>query len=145
MASRGFTLIELLVVLAIMALIFSLSIPLITNAFPGAELKAAAREIATGLRQARSQAITRNREVGFTLDVERGLYRIGGDGELQELPAKLEIELITARSLRLDEATGTIRFFPDGGATGGGIRLAHGERDYHVMVDWLTGRISILD
>ena len=145
MASRGFTLIELLVVLALMALVIAVASPLVSTAFPGAELKAAARDVAAGLRYARSQAITRNAEVEFVLDVERRRYAIGGEEAIHDLPSVVDISLVTARSERLDETTGAIRFFADGTSTGGGISLARGAREYHVMVDWLTGRITVLD
>lgn len=145
MASRGFTLIELLVVLALMALVVVVASPLISTAFPGTELKVAARDLAAGLRYARSQAITRNAEVEFVLDVANGRFAIGGGKEIGDLPSGLDISLVTARSETFGETTGAIRFFPDGSSTGGGIRLAGGAREYHVMVDWLTGRVSVLD
>ena len=36
-----------------------------------------------------------------------------------------------------------IRFFPDGSATGGRVRLARDNRQYVVVVDWLTGSVSL--
>jgi general secretion pathway protein H len=38
-----------------------------------------------------------------------------------------------------------VRFFPDGGSNGGRITLAAGDRKYDVDVDWLTGRVAILE
>ena len=98
MASRGFTLIELLVVLALMALVVVVASPLISTAFPGVELKGAARDLSAGLRYARSQAITRNAEVEFVLDVATGRFTIGGEKEIGDLPSGLDISLVTARS-----------------------------------------------
>lgn len=143
--SRGFTLIELMVVLAVLALLLTVAVPFFPKALPGAEIKGAARELAAGLRTARSRAITLNREVGFTLDVEGRRFAVNEVGEARELPPDVEISFVTARSELLDETTGVIRFFPDGSSTGGRVSLAHGARGYHVDVDWLTGRISILD
>ena len=45
----------------------------------------------------------------------------------------------------MSERQGSIRFFPDGGSNGGRITVASGERKYEVDVDWLTGRVAILD
>ena len=143
MASKGFTLIEVLVVMVLLALIVAVVPRMFSAGVSGAELKAATREVAAGLRQARSDAITYNREVGFTIDVESRSYKINGNGPLQNLVSEIEITLYTAESEAVSETTGTIRFFPDGGSTGGGITLAHGARKYHVMVDWLTGHVSI--
>jgi len=45
----------------------------------------------------------------------------------------------------VNEKTGSIRFFPDGGSNGGRITVASGDRKFEVDVDWLTGRVAILD
>ncbi len=145
MTSKGFTLIELLVVMAVLALFLALVPPILFKGLSPAQLKSAAREVAGGLRQARSDAILRNRDVGFTIDVEGRRYTIGGDAPARHLPGELDISLYTAQSELADEATGTIRFFSDGSSTGGRVTLAHDERKYHVSVDWLTGQIAITE
>ena len=145
MSSRGFTLIELLVVLAVLTLVIAVAAPFFANALPGIELKGAARDVAAGLRSARGQAVRNNREAAFTLDVAARRFAVSGRDQVRELPDELDISFVTARSERLDETTGVIRFFPDGSSTGGRVSLARGARKYHVDVDWLTGRISIRD
>lgn len=141
----GFTLLELLVVLALMAMIYSLAAPMISAGLPGAELKGAARQLAAGLRKARSQAVTQKKEAVLTLDVEQHHFEVSGDNHSYALPAKLEISLYTAQSELLRDKVGSIRFFPDGSSTGGRISVAIGERKYHVNIDWLTGQVAILD
>lgn len=146
MWSRGFTLIELLVVLAIVAIVTVFATPLAFNAMPGLALKSAAREVAAALRTSRGRAIAGNREVAFTLDVDSRRFAVSGRGTMRgTLAEDLDISFTTARSELADETTGVIRFFPDGSSTGGRISLARGEREYHVDVDWLTGRISVRD
>ena len=75
--TSGFTLIELLVVLAVIAFVLSIVPPLFDRGLGGASLKASVRGIAGTLRQARSEAITRNREITFTIDVDGHRYGIG--------------------------------------------------------------------
>jgi len=144
-ASAGFTLLELLVVLVLMAMIYALATPVISSGLPGAELKSAARQLAAGLRKARSQAVTRKEEAALTLDVEQHHFEVSGDKRSYALPDKLEISLYTAQSELLRDKVGAIRFYPDGSSTGGRITVAAGERKYHVNVDWLTGQVAILD
>ena len=55
------------------------------------------------------------------------------------------LKLFTAQKDIVNEKTGAIRFFPDGGSNGGRITVAAGVRKYEVDVDWLTGRVAILD
>ena len=58
---------------------------------------------------------------------------------------QIEVKLFTAQSDLVNDKVGAIRFFPDGGSNGGRVTLAVGERKYDVDVDWLTGRVAILD
>jgi len=141
MALKGFTLLELLVVLALVALALTLVPPMFSRGVPGAELKAAARQVAAGLTEGRSRAIASNAQVAVAVDVEAHSLRVG-EAPARALPATLSLTLVTAESERLDENRGSIRFFPDGGSTGGRVSLSLGDRSYDVTVDWLTGRVS---
>lgn len=141
----GFTLLELMVVLALMVLVYAIVLPNISSALPGTELKSAARELAAGLRKARSQAIMHKEEATLTLDVEQHHFGISGDDRSYSLPPRLELSLYTAQSELSQDKVGAIRFYPDGSSTGGRISVSFGDRKYQVDVDWLTGQVTILD
>lgn len=143
--TAGFTLIELIVVLVIAAAVVALTPPLISKALPGVELRAAAREIAASLRFARNRAVTQRAETVLSLDVREKSYQVSGSPRVHRLPAHLEFSLTTAQAAGEAADVGSIRFFPGGGSTGGRIELAAGARRYMIDVDWLTGRIQILD
>lgn len=142
MAARGFTLLELLVVLALAALIIALVPPMLSRGMPGVELKAAARDVAAGLREARSRSLAGNAEVLFTVDVESRSFAVAG-GRSRRLPGRLTLSLYTAERELVDSQVGSIRFFPDGSSTGGGVRLSSESGGYDVTVDWLTGQVAI--
>jgi len=144
MRAGGFSLLELLVVLALAALLLNLAPPLVSTALPGTELEAAARELAAGLRMARSLAVTRQREASLHLDLERRTFRVAGSPRVHAIPHRLRLRLITAESELEGARQAGIRFFPDGGSTGGRITLDNGRRTLGVDVDWLTGRVRIL-
>lgn len=141
----GFTLLELMVVLVLMVMVYAFAGPMISAGMPGAELKGAARQLAAGLRKARSHAVTSKEEAVLTIDVEQHRFEVSGDKRNYALPAKLEISLFTAQSELLRDKVGRIRFFPDGSSTGGRITVAFAERKYHINVDWLTGQVAVLD
>jgi len=141
--SRGYTLMEVLVALAIVGMVLAAVPVMLGGARPGAEVRAAAIELASALRQTRSASIAGFRSETFVLDTERGIYRAGSVQAETTLPDGLEISLYTARSELEDENTGRIRFFPDGSATGGRITLASSGRSYVIAVDWLTGAIEM--
>ena len=140
------TMIEILVVLSIMAIGAAIVVPMVggTGASTG-DLRSAARQIAAGLRHARSEAIAQRRETVLTLDLEKRSFRVAQEPREIALPERVEIKLFTAQSDLVNERQGAIRFFPDGGSNGGRVTVASGERKYEVDVDWLTGRVAILE
>ena len=141
-AVRGFTLLELLAVLLILGIAFTISLPALTTG-SATEIKAAARVVAAGLRQAREHAITNHRATVMELDVQRRRIVLGKRS--RQLPEQARMALFTARRERIDDTRGAIRFFPDGSSTGGRVTLATGNQSVLVDVDWLTGRVSILE
>lgn len=145
MKAAGFTLIELLVVIVIMLGILLLVPPFFSEGVSGTELKAAARKVAAGLRKVHAQAVTQKQEAALTLNVEERRFELTGDKRVYQLPQKIDISLYTAQSELSKEKTGAIRFFPDGSSTGGRVTLAAGERKYLVDVNWLTGRVGIIE
>jgi general secretion pathway protein H len=142
---RGFTLIEILVVLTLIGLIAAVTIPTFSGGVSTTALKSAAREIAAGLRLARGQAIAQRTEATLELDVAARAFRVLPDPRVHELPREIEIKLYTAQRDLVSDQVGAVRFYPDGGSNGGRITLAAGERKFDVDVDWLTGRVSIIE
>jgi len=139
---RGFTLVELLVVLVIAALALSLVGTSISRNISGAEMRTAARKVAASLRYTRTQAILSKSEQVFLVDTEKRTFK-AADRETEELPEGMNVELNTARSELTSESAGGIRFYPDGGSTGGNVRLEANGRVYQVNVTWLTGEASL--
>ena len=134
-----------MVVLAIMGLLITLGPIAFRAAVPGLTLEAAAREITATFRQARSIAIRDNTEAVVLVDVEARTFRLGEDAPERELESGLGLELVAAASEKIDDARGRIRFFPDGTSTGGRLTLTQNQRKYYVVVDWLTGRVQVVE
>ena len=93
----------------------------------------------------RSEAIATRQETRVMLDLEQRAFRIERDVVVHTLPRNIEVKLFTAQSDLVNERVGAIRFFPDGGSNGGRVTLASGTRKYDIDIDWLTGRVAILD
>lgn len=132
-------------VLALLGLITAIAVPSFTTALPGARLKAAARDLGAELRFARGRAIAGNHETVLSIDLTNRRYEVPGAGMSRALPDGLELTMRTAQTEIVGAERASIRFFPDGGSTGGRITLTQGERIYFVGVDWLTGRVSVVD
>ena len=144
-SSSGVTLLELMIVLVLMALIAAVTIPIFGSGVSTTELRSAARELAAGLRLARGQAIAQRTEAALELDVAARNFRVPPDPRVHALPTGIELKLFTAQRDLVNDNVGAIRFYPDGGSNGGRVTLAAGERKYDVDVDWLTGRVAILE
>lgn len=139
MAERGFTLLELLVVLVVMSLVIA-AVPIVmSGGLAGLELKAAAREVADTLRHARGRAIALNDDVVFAIDGATGRYAVTPGGRGGVLAEGTEV------SVRPESAAGAVRFFPDGGSTGGRVTISRDGRRYELRIDWLTGQITVGD
>jgi general secretion pathway protein H len=143
--SRGMTLIELLVVIALLALLATITLPMLGPGVSTTAMKGAARELAAGLRHARSEAMATRTETLVMIDLEGRRFVVGNERAARELPKELEVKLFTAQMDIVNDKVGGIRFYPDGGSNGGRVTLAAGERKYEVDVDWLTGRVAILE
>jgi general secretion pathway protein H len=143
--AAGVTLLELLIVLMIIAFVTAIVVPTLGGGVSTADLKSATREVASGLRFARDQAIARRTESLMVIDLDARTFSVPPDAHLHKLPEKLDLKLFTAQRDLVSEKVGAIRFFPDGGSNGGRITLAAGERKFDVDVDWLTGRVAILE
>jgi general secretion pathway protein H len=140
--ARGFTLVEIVVVVMLMATLAGIGAMVIGNALPGRQLRAAAKEIAAELRFTRAQAIATGREQVFELDVIGKRWQAAGDRS-GELPADIELRVITARGESPAQDIAAVRFFPDGAATGGRIVLRIDDAAWRVDVGWLTGEVTL--
>ena len=110
-----------------------------------AELERITQDIAEGLRYTRSRALDNNRPESFTLNGRAREYQVTEEGGARRLPEAIEIVFFSTRENRVPRNGGIIRFFSDGGSTGGRLELsAQGER-YLVNVDWLTGKVDVIE
>jgi len=138
----GFTLVELLVVMVIISLVLGLVATSVSRSVTGAEARSSARKIVASLRYTRATAILEKRETVFLVDTEARSYEAPGKPAVT-LPEGVEIALTTARTELTSESAGGIRFFPDGGSTGGHVDLQIRDRHYRVDVAWLTGEATL--
>lgn len=140
-ACLGFTLIEMLVVLSIIALVASVSVPLLRRPPESLRLEAAARTLAAALRASRAEAIARNADATLVLDAGQRTLQAGGT--VLHLDDDVSIEMKLAVPERQSATAGAIRFFPDGMSSGGDIILRIGRREARIAVNWLTGEARI--
>jgi general secretion pathway protein H len=142
---KGFTILELLVVLTIGGMLVTLVPPMFSKGVSGVAFKGAARSISASLRSARVHAISKHKDIEVDFNLEDKTYQIVGFKKKYALPDDIEISVKLQKENSQSDNTRQIRFFADGGATGGQVVLSKDQAEYVVAVDWLTGQVKILE
>jgi len=136
----GMSLLEMLLVVALIAIVGVVVASSIGRGMAGVQLRGAGKELASQLRLARAQAIARGEVQRFTLSPMTREWQ-GVQGKRGRLPAELTVHFEGAAQLQDDPAEGVIAFYPDGGSSGGQIRLARNDARWTITVGWLTGEV----
>jgi general secretion pathway protein H len=140
--AAGFTLVELVVAISVAALLLATAPAALDRLYDSMAYRATVRDVLSELKRARNQARQSGEAVAFFVDLQARQFGIDGEAG-RSLPAQLEVHAqVAGRELGAD-GRAAIRFYPDGGATGGSILI---ERDngegVRLRVDWLLGRVS---
>lgn len=143
-AERGFTLVEMLVVLALMSVILAVSLPYARNSGETQRLDAEVRKIAALLTETRVAALSRGTETVANFDLEQRSAEYVGGFRNVSLPEGFGLKVLTAAK-EIEGRIAGIRFFPEGGSTGGRVIVTHGTKERIVAVNWLTGAVVIDD
>jgi general secretion pathway protein H len=138
--NRGFTLVELMVALAIGGLVLAVSVPASMRMYQSMQYRSAVRDVIAGLATARHLAITSGRPQDLEIDPRKKILRLGE--KLWRLPEDMIITIHSAKELNYDDL-GVIRFYPEGGASGGGVDIESPRgAGVKITVDWLMGQVS---
>lgn len=108
----GFTLIELLVVVAIFAVLSAFAIPYLNDMRGGSENKQIARSILYEFRKARDLAVTQNRAIAVSLDLDS--HRLSYDATKIDFPTRISLEADDDLSTLASSGTKTLNFSPQG-------------------------------
>jgi general secretion pathway protein H len=138
--AAGFTLVEMLVCIAILVLLMAAFAPAFSGSRAKTRLATAAHALALSLRATRELALADGRPKSFALDLDRRTYR--GGGGAQPLDPAVSVVIAAAGA---DARGGAILFFADGGSSGGVVHLSLEQKRLDVVVDWLTGRVSVTE
>lgn len=138
--SLAFTLVELLVAIAIAGLLLAVTVPMSMKFYESMQYRHAVRTLMSAFTYARQEAMQSGKIQDVLLDPATGTFQYG-EGS-RELPDSVTLVVHSAADLSR-AGSGVIRFYPEGGSTGGDVdlegRTGSGVR---ISVDWLMGGIS---
>jgi general secretion pathway protein H len=136
----GFTMVELLVAIVIVALVMAVSVPGSIRFYESIQYRQSVRDVLSLLGTARLQAIDRGQVQDVAFDPEARKISLGE--EVQQLPETFALSVTTAREVNRS-GVGVIRFYPEGGSSGGDIAIeTQRGRGVKLSVDWLMGGVS---
>lgn len=140
-ARGGFTLLELLIVLALVTLLAGISTVFFVNTLPASRLSAAARDISSTIRSARTLAQLNNEQQVITINLDSKQYGIEGRGD-KSIPPGIDIKVLDPFSGEIRNGTYQMRFNAFG--TGGGtVVVWNNKRSVSVQVDPVTGPVVL--
>ena len=138
--SGGFTLLELLAALAIAGLVLAVSVPASVRLYETMQYRGAVRDVLGLFASARYTAINTGRAQNVEIRPDKGELRLNDTIKL--LPDDVKLSVESARELNEGDV-GIIRFYPEGGASGGGVEVERSNgAGVRINVDWLLGRVS---
>lgn len=140
----GFLLLDIVLALAVTALLAAIAWPLIPRGTSAARHAGYAMEVAAILKNDRTAAARGMHEVATRVDVGRRLIASGSGRRVIELPRDLVLDVLTSDICVAGAGQFKIAFSADGRACGTVLRLAKGDRDWKVRVNWLTGYIDVV-
>lgn len=144
----GFSLLEMLMVLVLIAAATLLAMAAFSGGLRGIQLRSAAKDVAAQMRFSRALAIASGKPQDVLIDPAARTWR-AAKGRHGQLPGGGEVVFTGARAAQLGipdihaAQLGVVRFFPDGAATGGRLRLQANGAGWDVNVRWLTGEVQL--
>ena len=137
---RGFTMLELMAAIAIAAVVLAVSIPATARMYQSMQYRQAVRDVVTLLHSARYAAVNTGRAQDVEVNPKTNVVRL--NERQHRMPKGFNVAVHSASELNTRE-TGIIRFYPEGGSSGGGIDLESPTGvGVKIGVDWLMGRVS---
>jgi general secretion pathway protein H len=139
-AKPGFTMIELLVAITIVGMLMVVAVPASMRFYQSIQYRQAVRDVVTLLSSARFAAVNTGRAQDVVINPRTNELRL--NERRTQLPPEFNLVVTSASELN-GQDEGIIRFYPEGGSSGGGLDIERSGADgVRISVDWLVGRVS---
>ena len=93
-------------------------------------------------KSARQRALAGRTDIAFTVNLDQRRYHTDGQ-PVRDIPEPLQVRATVAGSELSSQGAASIRFLPDGGATGGSVEILRPSgAGTRLRVDWLSGHVT---
>lgn len=138
--AAGFSLLELMAALAIAGLVMALAVPSTLRMYENIRYRQAVRDVVTLFASARYEALHSGRAQAVEVNPRERSVRFADT--VNVLPGSVAMTVHSASELNRG-GVGVIRFYPEGGASGGGVDITSaGGSGVSITVDWLLGSVT---
>ena len=136
----GFTILELMAAITIVGILLAVSVPSTVRFYESMQYRQAIRDVITVLSSARYRAVSTGRSQDVSIVPQDRLVSYS-QKEIQ-LPDSLTVAVHSAAEVNTASA-GVIRFYPEGGSSGGGVDLERADGSgVRIAIDWLAGQVT---
>ena len=146
--SYGFTLLELAIVIAVVGMLLMVTGPSMNSLSQTLEYREAVRELVSANQNARRTARASGSAVDLIIDASQNRFVVTREPEHLEpdnftsLSDDLRIEVVFAQEVGPGNGMAAIRFYPEGGASGGQVLIQRPSGGgVRLTVDWLIGEV----
>jgi general secretion pathway protein H len=140
----GFSLLELVLVLVIMSLVMAVAYPSLSRGRTAFHLKAVGRDMIGSFRMAREKAVTEQRVMQVSIDVQNQQVTVsddvGDDARSFRLPVDVKVTGLNRRGEEVVQGPWALRFLPNGSSEDGQVLLkADNGAQFRITIDPITG------
>ena len=146
---KGFTLLELVVALVIVSLLASAAVPSLQRYAESSRYHSTVRDLVLSAREAKRKSRALGEPVDLLIDTRAKRFLLttkplkADFDDAVVIPDELEVSVVYAREVSPGDGIAAIRFYPEGGATGGEITLTRPSgAGVLLTVDWLLADVA---
>ena len=126
--------------ITIVGILLAVSVPSTVRFYESMQYRQAIRDVITVLSSARYRAVSTGRSQDVSIVPQDRLVSYS-QKEIQ-LPDSLTVAVHSAAEVNTASA-GVIRFYPEGGSSGGGVDLERADGSgVRIAIDWLAGQVT---
>ena len=139
----GYLLVEVVAAMAVTIMLITFAFPSVPNGTTPSRLLGLITASVSLLREARTEALAQGKPTAATFDSVSRTLRAGS--QIVGIPPDVDFSLVAGGNCPADDTRAQILFRADGTNCGGVLRFAKGRRILRARINWVDGRIDVVE